>query len=142
MGKALAREARAGRTAPIRPRACPQELRTERDRGRKAGSAELRAFNLATRDVAWSAGGLGRTTQLWVDGHLVVLGEHGQLQLVEATPEAHKVVADVTPALPAEGDGEAEPLLRYPAWSPPVLSHGLLYLRGKDRLVALELIPE
>ena len=28
------------------------------------------------------------------------------------------------------------------AWAAPVLSHGLLYLRGRDRLVCLELIPE
>ena len=33
------------------------------------------------------------------------------------------------------------PLLRYPAWAAPVLSHGLLYVRGRDKLVCLELIP-
>ena len=32
-------------------------------------------------------------------------------------------------------------LLKYPAWAAPVLSHGLLYVRGRDRLVCLELIP-
>ena len=34
------------------------------------------------------------------------------------------------------------PLLKYPAWAAPILSHGLLYVRGSDRLVCLELIPE
>jgi hypothetical protein len=34
------------------------------------------------------------------------------------------------------------PLLKYPAWAAPILSHGLLYVRGDDRLVCLELIPE
>jgi hypothetical protein len=33
------------------------------------------------------------------------------------------------------------PLLEYPSWAAPILSNGLLYLRGKDRLVCLELIP-
>jgi hypothetical protein len=36
-------------------------------------------------------------------------------------------------------DGSA--LLHYPCWAAPILSHGLLYVRGRDRLVCLELIP-
>jgi hypothetical protein len=32
-------------------------------------------------------------------------------------------------------------LLDYPCWAAPVLSHGLLYVRGEDRLVCLQLIP-
>jgi hypothetical protein len=58
------------------------------------------------------------------------------LHLVEVTPEAFRSKASVKPA---RADGT--PLLRMPAWSPPVLSRGLLYLRGRDRLIALELIP-
>jgi hypothetical protein len=34
-----------------------------------------------------------------------------------------------------------KPLLEYPCWAAPVLAHGLLYVRGDDRLVCLELIP-
>ena len=33
----------------------------------------------------------------------------------------------------------ARQLLRYPAWSAPVLSEGILYLRGKGRLAAFAL---
>ena len=29
-----------------------------------------------------------------------------------------------------------------PFWAAPILSHGLLYIRGNERLVCLELIPE
>jgi len=43
------------------------------------------------------------------------------------------------PKKTAEG---APPLLKYPCWAAPILSHGLLYLRGEGRLVCLELIPE
>ena len=39
------------------------------------------------------------------------------------------------------GEFGPAPLLKYPAWSPPVLSHGLLYVRGAGRLVCMELIP-
>ncbi len=38
-------------------------------------------------------------------------------------------------------DPQAAPLLEYPCWAAPILSHGLLYVRGKDRLVCLEVIP-
>ena len=32
--------------------------------------------------------------------------------------------------------------LDYPSWAAPVVSHGLMYIRGKDRLVCAELIPQ
>lgn len=32
-------------------------------------------------------------------------------------------------------------LLKPPAWAAPLVSHGLLYVRGRDRLVCAELIP-
>jgi len=33
-------------------------------------------------------------------------------------------------------------LLKYPCWAAPILSHGLLYVRGSDRLLCVEMIPE
>jgi len=104
--------------------------------GRHSAAADLRAIDHATGEVRWSVPGLGWTTLLHVDGHLIVLSEDGRLHLVEVTPEAFRSKASVKPA---RADGT--PLLRMPAWSPPVLSRGLLYLRGRDRLIALELIP-
>ena len=49
---------------------------------------------------------------------------------------------DLVSRLEVHAPGENESLLEYPCWAAPILSHGLLYLRGKDRLVCLELIPE
>jgi len=66
----------------------------------------------------------------------VLLAEYGELWLIEASSEGFHKVAEAKPA-----DADGKPLLRHPAWNAPVLSHGLLYLRGKDRLIALELIP-
>ena len=97
----------------------------------------MRAIDHATGDIRWSEPGLLWTTLLHVDGHLIVLSEDGRLHLVEVTPEAYRPKASVKPA---RADGT--PLLSVPAWSPPGLSHGLLYLRGRDRLIALELIPD
>jgi hypothetical protein len=131
--------------------------------GQGSGEAQLRAVEYASGKIVWSEPGLGRATLLYVDGHLVVLTERGRLLLVEATPARYNVVADATPMLPesaaveteepskSTGEarteeqkgraGETRQLLRYPAWSPPVLSHGILYLRAKGRLAAFELIP-
>ncbi|MDX1643649.1 MAG: PQQ-binding-like beta-propeller repeat protein [Thermoanaerobaculia bacterium] len=115
--------------------------------GEHTGNAELRAVERTTGRVVWSRPGLTRSTLLWVDGYLVVLGEYGQLRLVRATPERYEPVAEadlhaveVKVALP-DGGAAVRPVLSFPAWNAPVLSHGLLYLRGRDTLVALELIP-
>ena len=107
--------------------------------GEKSGEAELRCVEWATGKVRWRKPGLSRASALWIDGHLIVLTEYGRLLLVEATPLAYRELADVT--LQAEIGGRRRPLLRHPAWHAPVLSRGVLYLRGADRLVALELVP-
>jgi outer membrane protein assembly factor BamB len=104
--------------------------------GEKSGSAELRCVEWSTGRVVWSRRGLARTTQLLVEGHLVVLTEYGDLLLVEATPEGYREVAAATPV-----DAGGERLIRHPAWSPPALSDGLLFLHGERRLAAFRLIP-
>ncbi len=109
--------------------------------GSGSGDAELRAVNLRTGEIAWSAPRLGRTTLLYVDEHFIVLAEYGELIVIRATHEKFSPVARVVLAV-ADGSEASRPLLKHPAWNPPILSHGLLYVRGKDRLVCLELIPE
>jgi outer membrane protein assembly factor BamB len=104
--------------------------------GRHTQEAELRCVELATGKVTWSAPRLTRSSLLYVDGHFICLGEDGTLRLIKADPKEYREVSRV--AWKTQ-DGEA--LLKYPAWAAPILSHGLLYVRGKDRLVCLELIP-
>jgi outer membrane protein assembly factor BamB len=104
--------------------------------GRNRGDAELRAIDLATGEVRWSEPRLGRSTLLYVDGHFVVLTEGGRLLLIEADPERFSVVSDATLE-----NADGKPLLDFPAWNAPILAHGILYVRGKNRLVALELVP-
>ena len=84
---------------------------------------------------------------MYVDGHLVCLGEYGSLRLLKANPLKYEEISQVI-LTREESDPRREavfgpqPLLKYPAWAAPILSHGLLYVRGDDRLVCLELIPE
>ncbi len=114
--------------------------------GRHTPNAELRCVEWQTGKVMWTQGGLDRSSLLYVDEHFVCLTEYGDMLLLKANPEKLEVVASVTltektagPQLPGFGPRR---LLEYPAWAAPILSHGLLYIRGKDRLVCLELIPE
>jgi hypothetical protein len=70
-----------------------------------------------------------------VDGHFLCLSEIGQLSLLKVNPQKYEEVArmDLRPLGRAAHD---------PWWAAPVLSHGLLYVRGGQRLLCLELIPE
>lgn len=99
--------------------------------GRDASGADVRCVELATGDVKWAKPVRARSSLLMVDGHLVVLGETGYLSLLRVTPEKYDEVARYK-----------VPELDYPCWAPPVLSDGRLYVRGRDRLVCLELIPK
>jgi hypothetical protein len=111
--------------------------------GQSTGQAELRCIEHLTGRVVWSQPGLGRSTVLYVDGYLLVLGEYGELRLLRATPERFDLVAkeDLSKRRVPKVGGGNRPLLEYPAWNAPSLANGRLYLLGKDTLVSLELIP-
>lgn len=104
--------------------------------GRHSQNAELRCIELRTGRVCWSQPDLGRCSLTYVDGHFLCLSEYGLLLLVKATHEKFVVSAGAHLR-----DEAGRPLIKYPAWAAPVLSHGLLYIRGDDRLVCLELMP-
>ncbi len=99
--------------------------------GRHDNDAELRCIELATGDVKWVKRKTFRCTLLLVDGYFVCLSEYGMLSLLRVNPEKYEEVSKYE-----------VPELVYPCWAPPVLSNGILYLRGKGKLLALELIPD
>jgi outer membrane protein assembly factor BamB len=106
--------------------------------GRYSASAELRCVQWKTGKVFWSQPGLGLASLLYVDGHFLCLSDDGVLRLVKATERQYLEVAKAV--VREQPDGPL--LLKPPAWAAPILSHGLLYVRGDDRLVCLRLIPE
>jgi outer membrane protein assembly factor BamB len=108
--------------------------------GRHTQNADLRCIELATGKVMWHQPRLTRTSLLLVDGHFVCLGEDGILRLLRVNPHRYEELSAVELRAPAD-DADAGPLLEYPCWAAPILAHGLLYVRGRDRLVCLELIP-
>ena len=120
--------------------------------GRNEPDADLRAMTLSDGKVQWIHRNRDRTSGLLVDGYLIVVGEHGLIQMIAADATKYRVVTEIDFGELVNGltiDGltsrevEArQPLLMSPVWAPPTLSHGLLYLRGRNRLVCLELIPQ
>ncbi len=99
--------------------------------GRHTEEADLRCVDLATGDVKWVEKRTTRCTLTKIDGHLLSLGENGELRLVKLNPAKYDEVAKWE-----------VPDLEYPAWAPPVVSRGLLYVRGKGKLLCFELIPK
>jgi outer membrane protein assembly factor BamB len=103
--------------------------------GRHTSQAELRCIELSTGKVQWSEPGLTLSSLLYADGHLICLTEVGDLILLRPNHEKYDEVGRVR-LIDFKADEE---LLKYPCWAAPILSHGLLYVRGKDRLVCVEL---
>ena len=101
-------------------------------------NAVLRCIELATGKVMWSEPRLYRTSLLLVDDHFICLGEDGTLRLLKVNPNRYEEVSQLEMRAP----GGRRPLLGNYCWAAPILAHGLLYVRGSDRLVCLELIPE
>ncbi|QDV22971.1 outer membrane protein assembly factor BamB family protein [Aureliella helgolandensis] len=108
--------------------------------GRNQPDSDLRCVRLADGEVQWMDRRHERSSVLAVDGYLIVLGEYGRLDLIRPNPEKLEVVrtVDLSEIVdPVDG----LPLLDYPCWAAPVLSHGQLYLRGNRHLVSFDLIP-
>ena len=96
--------------------------------GRHEAGANFRCVEFMTGKVRWQSDpGLGRCTFVIAEGHLIALGERGHLALIEVNPDRYMEKA------------RSSSMLRYPCWAPPVLSHGLLYVRNEERLLCLDL---
>jgi outer membrane protein assembly factor BamB len=112
--------------------------------GRHPEEAELHCVELETGKVMWREKELLRCSLLLVDGHFVCLSEDGVLRLLKVNPRKFELVSEVVlrpQDAQGKSDPDAAPLLGHPCWGAPVLSHGLMYIRGRDRIVCLEVIP-
>jgi outer membrane protein assembly factor BamB len=108
--------------------------------GRHIADAELRCVEWKTGAIKWSQPGFGRGSLLLVEGHFFYLLENGSLLVFRATPERFEDLGEIPLQAQLDGpDGEPTKLLKYPAWAAPILSHALLFVRGPQRLVCVEL---
>jgi outer membrane protein assembly factor BamB len=98
--------------------------------GRHENDAELRCVELTTGKVMWAEKDLERCSLTRIDGHFLCMSERGILMLLKINPKKFDLVA------------RWQTDLDYPTWAAPVVAQGLMYIRGADRLMCCELIPE
>jgi outer membrane protein assembly factor BamB len=92
-------------------------------------SAErLRCLDLSTGRVKWDKAGLGRASLIVADGHLIILGDDGQLVLARPDPGAYTEVSRCQVFDPGTL-----------TLTVPVASGGRLFIRAENTLLALEL---
>ena len=89
-------------------------------------NATLKCIDASDGSMKWRARGLGRGSLISADGMLIVLGERGQLALVEATPGAYN-------------ERSRAQVLTGKCWTSPTLAHRKLYLRNQEEIVCLDL---
>jgi len=87
--------------------------------------AFLTCLDLATGTPKWQQRGFNKGSLLFADGHLVVLGERGNLALVEASPASYREKARVQ-------------ILNGRCWTMPTLANGKLYLRNQKEMLCLD----
>jgi outer membrane protein assembly factor BamB len=93
-----------------------------------SSEARLRCVDFETGTINWDKFGLGRSSLVVADGHLIILGEQGQLVLAKLTPDAY------TPVSQCQVFDEGTL-----TWTVPVVSGGRLFVRCENALVALDL---
>jgi outer membrane protein assembly factor BamB len=87
----------------------------------------LVCLDLRTGEVLWKKSGYNKGTLLRVDRYLLVLGERGNLALLEASPQEPEPLA------------VAQPLKSNRCWTMPVLADGRLFLRDEKQVQCLDL---
>ncbi len=91
------------------------------------GPTFLASVNAKTGEFGWRQRGIARANVLYADGKLIVLDEDGALYLVKADPKKYRLLA------------KAKGILKKTAWTVPTLVGRTLYLRDREKIVALDL---
>jgi outer membrane protein assembly factor BamB len=89
-------------------------------------NAFLKCIAVANGEEKWATRGFAKGSLIYADGHLIVLGERGNLAWVEATPEDYRESAGFQ-------------LFNSKTWTMPSLANGRLFVRDQKELVALDL---
>jgi outer membrane protein assembly factor BamB len=85
----------------------------------------LACMDFRTGKIQWKQRGFAKGSLLAADGHLIILGEDGNLAVAEATPEAYRLSASFQ-------------FSHNRCWSVPVLANGKLYVRDEKQIVCYD----
>ena len=92
------------------------------------GSCPLKCVDLMTGDEVWSQPGFGPGNVTLADDKLVVLGDAGQLVVVEASPKAYTELARAK-------------VVAGKCWSTPTVSDGKVFVRSTQEGVCVDVGP-
>ena len=87
----------------------------------------MRCQELATGKILWTNRTVGKGAVISAQGHLIGLGEKGEMALVEASPKAYTE------------KGRFQALASKRAWTPPALARGKLYVRDLERITCIDI---
>ncbi len=93
------------------------------------GPAFLACVNAKTGKLGWRQRGIAKANVVHADGKLIVLDEDGTLFLVKADPEKYRLLGKMTN------------VCKKTAWTVPTLSGRTLFLRDREKILALDLGP-
>ena len=85
----------------------------------------LKCLDATTGEEKWKTRGYGKGSLLIADGHLFILGEEGQLGLVEATPETFR-------------EKSKSQIFNGRCWTVPSIADGRIYARDENEIVCLD----
>jgi len=86
----------------------------------------LTCMDFRTGKICWKQRGFAKGSLLAADGHLIILGEDGNLALAEASPEGYQQTSSFQ-------------FSHNRCWSVPVLADGRLYVRDEKQIVCYDL---
>ncbi len=92
-------------------------------------SSIFKCIDVDSGEEKWKTRGFERGSLVLAGNHLIVLGEGGELALVEATPLEYR-------------EKELVQILEGKCWTSPTLVDGRLYLRNEEELLCLDLQVE
>lgn len=94
--------------------------------GRQEQGTQLRAVDWKTGKVLWTEEGINSGSLIAANGFLIILSEDGKLRLVEATGKGYHEISSAS-------------VLAGPCRAPIALAHGLLYARGRNKLICFQI---
>ena len=86
----------------------------------------LICMEFRTGKVRWKERGFKKGSLLIADGHLIVLGEYGELAVAEATPDGFRPKSSCR-------------ISKTKCWTVPVFADGKLYVRDEEKVRCLDL---
>jgi outer membrane protein assembly factor BamB len=91
------------------------------------GPAFLACVNTKTGEFGWRKRGIAKANVVYADGKIIAFDEDGALYLVKADPTKYRLL------------GKMPGLCKKTAWTVPTLVGRTLYLRDREKILALDL---